>query len=64
MIKEVILALIVGNILSSPMRAIRHQLPYYAGIYKPALALRLIFYNQSLRIGSLMLMALSYWYFA
>ncbi|WP_457571729.1 hypothetical protein [Desulfovulcanus sp.] len=62
MIKEVILALIVGNILSSPMRAIRHQLPYYAGIYKPALALRLIIYNQSLRIGSLMLMALVYWF--
>jgi hypothetical protein len=63
-IKEVVLALVIGNILSSPMRALRHQFPYYAGIYKPALALRLILYNQGLRIGSLMLMALSYWYFA
>ena len=32
----------VGNILSTPMRAIRHQLPAYAGFYRPALALRLI----------------------
>jgi hypothetical protein len=53
-IKEVVLALIIGNILSSPMRAIRHQLPYYAGIFTPSLALRLIIYNQSLRAASLM----------
>ncbi|MDQ7032088.1 MAG: hypothetical protein Q9M37_05155 [Desulfonauticus sp.] len=52
-IKQVVTALIVGNILSSPIRAIRHQFPYYAGIYKPKLAFTLICFNQGLRIISL-----------
>ncbi|WP_028573601.1 membrane protein [Desulfonatronovibrio hydrogenovorans] len=60
-IKEIVLALITGNILSSPMRAIRHQLPYYAGIFSPALALRLIIYNQTLRAGSLMVVGWGYY---
>ncbi len=60
-IKEVVLALIIGNILSSPMRAIRHQLPYYAGIFSPSLAVRLIFYNQSLRAASLMVTGGAYY---
>lgn len=54
--REIILALLVGNILSSPIRAIRHQFPYYAGIFQPKVAAELIFYNQIFRIGSLMIM--------
>ncbi|MFP4236425.1 MAG: hypothetical protein ACLFRQ_02760 [Desulfonatronovibrio sp.] len=61
-IRQVVLALIIGNILSSPMRAVRHQLPYYAGIFNPALALRLIIYNQSLRAGSLVLVGAAYYF--
>ncbi|WP_045212872.1 membrane protein [Desulfonatronovibrio magnus] len=61
-IKEVVLALITGNILSSPMRAVRHQLPYYAGIFNPALAMRLIVYNQSLRAGSLIVVGVGYYF--
>jgi hypothetical protein len=61
-IKEVVLALITGNILSSPMRAVRHQLPYYAGIFSPALALRLIIYNQSLRAASLIVVGAAYYF--
>jgi len=57
---EVILALLVGNILSTPMRAFRHQLPFYAGIFKPALAGRLILYNQLLRAASLVLVATAF----
>ncbi len=60
-IREVVLALLTGNILSSPMRAVRHQFPYYAGIFNPGLALKLIFYNQSLRVGSLILMGALYY---
>ncbi|WP_029895352.1 membrane protein [Desulfohalovibrio reitneri] len=48
--REIVLALLVGNILSSPMRAFRHQFPYYAGIYTPALALRLMVFSQGLRV--------------
>ena len=36
--EEIILALMVGNILSTPMRAIRHQYPAYTGFYRPGLA--------------------------
>ena len=58
--REVVLALIVGNVLSSPVRAIRHQFPYYAGIFQPKLAAELIVYNQIFRVGSLMLMGCIY----
>lgn len=57
---EVVFALLVGNILSSPLRAFRHQLPYYAGIFKPGLAMQLIICNQSFRIISLIAAALCY----
>jgi hypothetical protein len=58
--KEVILALLVGNILSSPMRAFRHQFPYYAGIFRPAMAMRLIAASQTMRAGSVALVTLAY----
>ena len=51
--RDIILALLIGNVISSPVRAIRHQFPYYAGIFKPQLATELIFYNQCFRILSL-----------
>ena len=60
--REIILALLVGNILSSPIRAVRHQFPYYAGIFKPALATQLIFFSQSFRTLSIACMALLYFF--
>jgi hypothetical protein len=42
------------------VRAVRHQFPYYAGIFKPALALRLIVSNQTLRAASITLVTLAY----
>ncbi len=59
---EVILALLVGNILSTPMRTIRHQFPAYAGYYSPGLALRLILINQSLRAASMIGVTCLYWF--
>jgi len=61
--REVVLALLVGNILSSPVRAIRHQFPYYAGIFQPRMAAELIVYSQIFRVGSLMLMGGIYFVF-
>ena len=58
--REVILALLVGNILSSPLRAIRHQFPYYAGIFQPKIALELIVCSQAFRILSLILVGTAY----
>ena len=52
----------VGNILSTPMRAVRHQLPSYTGFFRPALALRLILANQGLRAASMVLVTLLYYF--
>lgn len=60
--RDVVLALMVGNILSTPMRALRHQLPSYSGFFRPALALRLILANQGLRAASMALATLLYYY--
>ncbi|MBI9080041.1 MAG: hypothetical protein JEY79_09920 [Pseudodesulfovibrio sp.] len=57
---QLILALMLGNVLSSPMRAVRHQLPYYAGIFKPRMAVKLIAYNQVLRAVSIALVGTGY----
>lgn len=61
--REIVLALLVGNILSSPVRAVRHQFPYYAGIFSPRIAMELILYNQGFRIGSLVAVSLGYYLF-
>jgi len=58
--REIILALLVGNILSSPVRAIRHQFPYYAGIFKPGLATQLILFSQIFRLVSITTVTLFY----
>jgi hypothetical protein len=60
--REIILALLVGNVLSSPMRAVRHQFPYYAGIFSPKLAFELILYSQLFRTGSIILVGVIYYY--
>lgn len=57
---QIVLALLAGNVLSSPMRAMRHQFPYYAGIFPAGMALRLIVYNQALRVVSVLLVAACY----
>lgn len=59
--RDIVLALMVGNILSTPMRAVRHQLPYYAGIFRARMALKLIVYNQGLRTLSLILVGVVYY---
>jgi hypothetical protein len=52
---EAILALLLGNILSSPMRAFRHQFPAYAGYFRPGLAALLVGVSQTCRAASLAL---------
>ncbi|MBU1003550.1 MAG: hypothetical protein KKE73_13635 [Proteobacteria bacterium] len=60
--REIVLALLLGNVLSSPMRAFRHQFPFYAGIFKPRLALKLIAANQALRVAAVTLVGVGYYY--
>jgi hypothetical protein len=60
--REVVLALLAGNVLSSPMRAVRHQFPFYAGVFQPRLAVELITYNQLFRAGSVILVGVFYYF--
>ncbi len=57
---QTVMALVLGYILASPVRALRHQMPYYMGIFSPALGLRLMIYNQVFRIGSMMVVGFLY----
>lgn len=61
---DVVLALLVGNVLSTPMRALRHQLPAYAAYFPPGLAVRLVAASQIMRAASILIVAWLYWYFA
>lgn len=51
--RDVVVAMLAGNILSTPLRAIRHQFPAYAGFYTPFLAFKLVIANQLLRAASM-----------
>lgn len=57
---DVVVAMLIGNIISTPLRAIRHQLPAYAGFYRPMLALRLVLANQTLRLLSMVVAVACY----
>ncbi|MDR3319764.1 MAG: hypothetical protein LBS77_02200 [Desulfovibrio sp.] len=61
---DVVLALLVGNILSTPVRAVRHQLPAYSGFFRPAIALKLVLTNQGLRAVSMALVTAAYYVYA
>lgn len=62
-VREVVLALLVGNILAAPIRALRHQLPYYTGIYNPGLALQLVTISQFARGFCVIVVAICYYFF-
>lgn len=61
---EVVIALLVGNILSTPIRAMRHQLPYYTGIYSPRLAIQLVAVSQLTRAFCLIFVSVIYFTFS
>jgi hypothetical protein len=60
----VLLTLLLGTIIASPMRAVRHQLPYYLGVYTPAMGLRLMVMAQVFRTLSLIpfVLAVYFWW--
>lgn len=59
--RDVVLALMAGNILAAPVRAVRHQFPYYAGIFRPRLALELIAVSQGFRVATILLVTCCYY---
>lgn len=63
-IKQTVLALLIGNVISSPVRALRHQLPYYMGIFTPRLGMTLLIVGQSVRAASILaVMILFHWFY-
>jgi hypothetical protein len=57
---QVVIALLAGNIIAAPVCALRHQMPYYMGIFTPGLGICLMLVSQGVRIGSLIFVGLIY----
>lgn len=62
--KQTVLALLIGNLIAFPIRALRHQLPHYMGIFTPGTGTALLLAGQGLRIASLILIGAAYWLWA
>lgn len=54
-IKQAVLALLIGNVVAFPIRALRHQLPRLLGIFTPKMGMQLLLLGQGFRIASLVL---------
>lgn len=61
-IKQTALALLIGNIIAFPIRALRHQLPRYVGIFSPRMGIQILLGGQSLRVMSLMITGVVFYY--
>lgn len=61
-IKQTVLALLIGNIIAFPIRALRHQLPRYIGIFSPKMGLQLLLMGQGFRVVSIIIIGTLYYY--
>jgi hypothetical protein len=59
-VPQTVLALVLGNIVATPIRAVRHQLPTNVGIFSPKLGTELLLLSQGLRLVSLLVVAVPY----
>ena len=59
-VPQTVLALVLGNIVATPVRALRHQLAANVGIFSPKLGTELLLWSQGLRLLSLLLVAVPY----
>lgn len=60
--KQTVIALLLGNIIAFPIRAIRHQLPRYMGIFSPGMGLAMLLMGQGFRMASIVFVGLVYWF--
>lgn len=51
--RQTVLALLIGNLVAFPIRALRHQLPHYMGIFAPVMGAQLLLLGQGFRVLSL-----------
>ena len=61
-VKQTVVALLIGNILAFPVRALRHQLPRYIGIFSPKMGTQLLLLGQGFRVISLILVGTIYFF--
>ena len=61
-IKQTVIALLIGNILAFPVRALRHQLPRYIGIFSPKMGSQILLLGQGFRLTSLIVVGILYFY--
>ncbi len=59
-LKQVVTALLLGNVAATPLRALRHQLPHYLGIYSPRLGAKLLALGQGARVLSVLVVTVLY----
>jgi len=59
-VKQTVMALLIGNIIAFPFRALRHQLPNYMGIFSPKMGAELLLMGQAFRVASLILVGSVY----
>ena len=60
--KQTVLALLLGNVVASPIRALRHQLPRYIGIFSPKMGTSLMLMGQGFRVLSIVITGVAYYY--
>jgi hypothetical protein len=63
-VKQTAIALLIGNVIAFPIRALRHQLPHYIGIYSPKMGIQLLAMGQGLRILSIIIVGIVYYWIA
>lgn len=59
-VHQTVLALVLGNIVATPIRTLRHQLPSNVGIFSPRRGTQLLVLSQAVRLVSLVLVVVPY----
>lgn len=60
-VKQTVIALLLGNIIAFPIRALRHQLPRYMGIFSPKMGFQILMTGQFFRISSLIIVGIIFY---
>jgi hypothetical protein len=60
-VKQTVLALLIGNVLAFPVRALRHQLPRYIGIFSPKMGTQILLMGQGFRVSSIIIVGIIYY---
>jgi len=61
-IKQTVVALLIGNVLAFPVRALRHQLPRYIGIFSPRMGTQILLMGQGFRVVSIIVVGIIYYW--